>query len=433
MKKNKSSVNIITLGCSKNIVDSEVIMRQLAESNFELKFDSNQNSEIIIINTCGFINDAKQESIDTILECVNAKKNGSAKKVFVTGCLSERYKSELQKEIPEIDGFFGVAELPSLLKSLGAKYKSELLGERLLTTPKHYAYFKVSEGCDRKCSFCAIPLIRGKHVSRPIDSLVKEAEYLSSIGVKEIILIAQDLTYYGIDIYKKNALAELLEKLAKLEKFPWIRLHYAYPTNFPLEVLDVMKEYSSICKYIDIPFQHISDRILQSMQRGHSQKDIYKLIDNFRNRIEDIAIRTSLIVGYPGETSKEFKELIEFVNKAQFDRLGVFKYSPEENTKAFALKDSVSAATKNTRFEDLMQIQQKISLNKNEAKIGKTFKVIIDKLEGDYYIGRTEFDSPEVDNEVLIKAKKEKLEIGNFYNVKINAAEEFDLFGEIAK
>ena len=425
-------INVITLGCSKNLVDSEVLLKQLDKNKFIVSHDSEKlEHDIVIINTCGFINDAKQESIETILQAVKNKKQGRIKKVLVTGCLSARYHDELKKEIPEVDAYFGVNDLKEILNYLDADYKKELIGERHLTTPSHYAYLKIAEGCDRKCSFCAIPLIRGKHISKPVKDIVKEATLLANKGAKELILIAQDLTYYGIDIYKKRKLAELLEKLSDIKNVEWIRLQYAYPAAFPMDVLKVMRERKNICNYLDIPFQHISDRLLKSMNRAIDKKGTLKLIEKIKKEVPGIALRTSLIVGYPGETEKDFKELMNFVNDVKFDRLGVFTYSHEESTKAYQLKDNISAKVKQERADALMKLQENISLEKNEALIGKTLKVIIDRKENEFFVGRTEFDSPEVDNEVLIKASGKSKIIGQLKNVKIIDAEPFDLFGEI--
>ncbi len=426
------TVNIITLGCSKNLVDSESLMKQLKTSGFNVLHDSNKPSEIVVINTCGFINDAKQESIETILQFEGLRKSKKIEKLFVFGCLSERYKEELETEIPVVDKYFGVYNLKELVESIGAHYKDELLGERYLTTPKHYAYLKISEGCDRSCSFCAIPLIKGKHTSRPIEDLVNEAKFLVSQGVKEIILIAQDLSYYGMDIYKKFALAELIDKLSDVKGIKWLRLHYTFPAKFPMNVMDVMKSKSTICKYMDIPVQHISDKLLKNMRRGITKQQTYDLIDFFRKEIPDMALRTTLLVGHPGETDEDFNELIEFVRYAKFERLGVFTYSEEENTySAKYFKDDIPFSIKQTRMNEIMEVQREISKSLNTNKIGKAFKVIIDRKEGDYFIGRTEFDSPEVDNEVIINAGKKKLKIGNFYNVEITGAEDFDLIGEV--
>ena len=421
-------VNVITLGCSKNLVDSEVLMRQL-DNRYEIVSDSNEDSDIIVINTCGFIGDAKEESIDTILSAVEAKKDGRAEKVLVTGCLSERYKKELQGEIENVDGFYGVNDLPQILSDLEVDYKKELIGERHLTTPSHFAYLKVSEGCDRSCSFCAIPLIRGKHISIPEDQLVKEAEFLASQGVKEILLIAQDLTYYGIDIYGKRTIARLVEKLTAIDGIEWIRLHYAYPAGFPEELLQLMNDNPKVCKYLDIPLQHINDRILNSMKRGLGSTGTRKLVQTMKEKIPGVALRTTLIVGYPGETEEEFTELLDFIKEAKFDRLGVFTYSEEEDTSACKLEDDVPENIKQERLDRVMDLQQGISLELNKQRVGKTFKTIIDRKEGDYYVGRTEFDSPEVDNEVLISSN-EPLTIGAFYEVLIDRADFFDLYGK---
>ncbi len=430
--KTKKKLNVVTLGCSKNIVDSEALMSQL-KSSFDVTHESTKDdADIVIINTCGFINDAKQESIDTILSYANAKKEGKIKKVYVMGCLSQRYKEELSKEIPEVDGYFGVNDFAPILNELGIDYKKELLGERLLTTPKHYAYLKIAEGCNRKCSFCAIPLIRGNNISRTIESLIEEAEWLVSNGTKEIILIAQDLTYYGMDIYKKRKLAELLEKLAVIKGLEWIRLHYAYPAAFPMNVIDVMKEHPNICKYLDIPLQHISDDILKSMKRNITGAQTKELIRKIRAKVPDIAIRTTLITGYPGETVKEFNDLKKFIIESMFERLGVFAYSPEENTSAYKLKDSIPQKIKQQRLEELMALQQGISADINQARVGNIYKVIIDRKEGEHWIGRTEYDSPEVDNEVLIPINTKGIKQGNFYNIKINKADDYDLYGEIS-
>jgi len=426
LKKNK--INVITLGCSKNVYDSEVLMGQLKASGKDVVHE--QEGNIVVINTCGFIDNAKEESVNTILEYVDKKEQGIVDKVFVTGCLSERYKPDLEKEIPNVDQYFGTSDLPQLLKVLGADYKHELLGERLTTTPKNYAYLKISEGCDRPCSFCAIPLMRGKHVSQTIEKLVAETEKLAKNGVKELILIAQDLTYYGLDIYKKRNLAELLEKLVKVEGIEWIRLHYAFPTGFPMDVLDLMKREPKICNYIDIPLQHISDAVLKSMRRGTTQEKTTNLLKEFRKAVPGMAIRTTLIVGYPGETEQDFQILKDWVQEMRFERLGCFAYSHEENTHAFALEDDVPAEVKQQRAAEIMDIQAQISWDLNQEKIGRTFKCIIDRKEGPYFIGRTEFDSPDVDNEVLIDASKFYLKVGDFSMIKIIDATEFDLYGE---
>ena len=432
MKKNK--INIITLGCYKNLVDSEGLLGQLKAHGFEVLHESNENNyDTVIINTCGFIGDAKEESINTILQFAKARKKGIIQNLFVMGCLSERYKEDLKNEIPEVDQFFGINQFNEILTKLKSKKQFSITGGRIITTPSHYAYLKIADGCNNKCSFCAIPIIRGKHVSRSIEDIVKEANYLADKGVKEIILIAQDLTYYGIDNYKKRNITRLVEELLKIKKIEWIRLQYAYPTNFPMDLLDIMKHSPNVCKYLDISFQHVSDRILKSMKRRFTQKDSYDFIEKIREKIPGIALRTSLIVGYPGETEKEFNELISFIQTVRFDRLGVFKYSHEEDTEAFSLKDNISEKKKQERMEELMKIQQQISGELNTLKINKTLKIIIDRKEGEYYIGRTEFDSPEVDNEVLIKANEQKLIIGNFYNIKIESTDDFDLYGKIVK
>lgn len=424
----KKKVNIITLGCSKNVFDSEILMGQLYANQFDVQHESKKNDAgIVIINTCGFIDTAKQESIDTILQYAEARKNGLIEKLLVTGCLSERYKSELEKEIPDVDAYFGTRELPRLLKTLNADYKHELVGERILTTPLHYAYFKIAEGCDRPCSFCAIPLMRGKHVSVPIEDLVKSARKLADNGVKELILIAQDLTYYGLDLYKKRKLADLLNCLSDVDGIEWIRLHYAYPSGFPIDVLDVMKQKDNICKYLDIPLQHASNNMLEAMRRGITKEKTINLISEIRNKIPEIAIRTTLITGYPEETEKDFEELKDFVKEMRFDRLGVFPYSHEENTFAYHFKDNVPEQIKMERANQIMQIQQEISLSLNQQKIGKTLKVLFDKKEGNYFVGRTEYDSPDVDNEVLLDAQNSYVRIGHFANVKITDATEFDL------
>ena len=427
LKKNK--INVVTLGCSKNVYDSEVLMGQLRANDKEVVHEEEGN--VVVINTCGFIANAKEESVNTILEYVQKKEEGVVDKVFVTGCLSERYKPDLQKEIPDVNQYFGTTELPGLLKALGADYKHELIGERLTTTPKNYAYLKIAEGCDRPCSFCAIPLMRGKHKSTPIENLVTEAEKLAANGVKELILIAQDLTYYGLDLYKKRNLAELLKNLAKVEGIEWIRLHYAFPTGFPMDVLDVMREEPKICDYIDIPLQHISDHILKSMRRGTTYEKTTNLLKDFRRYVPNMAIRTTLIVGYPGETEEDFQLLKNWVEEMRFERLGCFTYSHEENTHAFNLEDDVPEDVKMERANEIMAIQSQISWELNQQKIGKVFRVLIDRKEGSYFVGRTEFDSPDVDNEVLVNAEDGYLRTGEFFNVKITAAEDFDLYGEV--
>ena len=427
----KHTINVVTLGCSKNVYDSEVLMGQLRANDKEVVHE--KDGEVVVINTCGFIDNAKEESVNTILSYVQKKQEGLVEKVFVTGCLSERYKPDLIKEVPDVDQYFGTTELPSLLAALGADYKHELVGERMTTTPKNYAYLKIAEGCDRPCSFCAIPLMRGKHKSTPIEDLVIEATKLASEGVKELILIAQDLTYYGLDLYKKRALRSLLKALVKVEGIEWIRLHYAFPTGFPLEVLDFMREEPKICNYIDIPLQHISDPILKSMRRGTTQAKTEALIREFRERVPRIAIRTTLIVGYPGETQEDFERLKQWVKDTRFDRLGCFTYSHEENTHAFGLVDNVPEDVKMARANEIMALQSDISWSLNQDKIGREFRVILDRKEGEYYVGRTEFDSPDVDNEVLIPVKDGYLRQGEFYRVKITEAEDFDLYAKIVQ
>ena len=424
----KNVINVVTLGCSKNVYDSEVLMGQLKAGGKEVVHE--QQGNIVVINTCGFINNAKEESINTILDYVQQKEAGLVDKVFVMGCLSERYKPDLEKEIPDVDQYFGTSELPALLKVLGADYKHELIGERLTTTPKNYAYLKISEGCDRPCSFCAIPLMRGTHVSTPIEALVTEAEKLAAKGVKELILIAQDITYYGLDLYKKRALADLLRALVKVEGIEWIRIHYAFPTGFPMDVIEVMKEEPKICNYLDIPLQHISDPILASMKRGTTQEKTTKLLKKFREAMPEMAIRTTLIVGYPGETQSDFEALKSFVKEMRFDRLGCFTYSHEENTTAYQLEDDVPEEVKLARANEIMEIQSQISWELNQEKIGKTFRCLIDRKEGNYFVGRTEYDSPDVDNEVLIDAKKHYVKTGDFVEVKIIDATDYDLYGE---
>lgn len=429
--RNKNKINVITLGCSKNLYDSEVLMGQLKANNLEINNEVNNDSNIVVVNTCGFIDNAKEESINTILEQINRKENGEIDKLFVTGCLSERYKPDLEKEMPNVDEFFGTRDLPRLLKSLGADYKHELVGERLITTPSHYAYLKISEGCDRKCSFCAIPIMRGGHKSNPIPNLVNEARMLAAKGVKELILIAQDLTYYGIDLYKKRKLSELMTKLSEVEGIEWIRIHYAFPTAFPEDVLDVIKNNTKVCTYMDIPLQHISDDLLKSMRRGTSMKKTKNLIKKFREDVPGITIRTSLIVGYPGETEQNFQELLDFVQESKFDRLGVFTYSHEENTHAYKLEDNVPDEVKHQRAEEIMDLQSSISYKLNQKRIGKVYKVLFDRKEGEYFIGRTEFDSPDVDNEVIVSAKDFYLRIGDFANIKITKADHYDLYGDV--
>ena len=431
LKKNK--VNVVTLGCSKNIYDSEVLMAQLKANQFDVEHESmDDDASVVIINTCGFIDNAKQESIDTIIRYVEAKKDGLVDKVYVTGCLSQRYKDDLEKEIPEVDAYFGTRDLPRLLKTLKADYKHELVGERLLTTPSHYAYFKIAEGCDRPCTFCAIPIMRGKHLSTPIEDLIVQAKSLAAKGVKELMLIAQDLTYYGLDLYKKRALADLLRELSEVEGIAWIRLHYAFPSGFPMEVLDVMREKSNICNYLDMPLQHGSTRMLQAMKRGTTREKTEELIAAIREKVPCIAIRTTLIAGYPGETEADFQEMYDWVQRSKFDRLGIFTYSHEENTAAYAFEDDVPAKVKKERADAIMDLQAGISYELNQLKVGKIFSVLFDRVEGDYFIGRTEFDSPEVDNEVLVKKTADNfIRIGDFAQVQITSADHYDLYGEI--
>ena len=426
----KNKINVITLGCSKNTYDSEVLMGQLKSNNKNVVHEEEGN--IVVINTCGFIDNAKQQSIDTILENVKKKNEGLIDKVFVTGCLSERYKPDLKKEIPDVDEYFGTTEMPSLLKHLGADYKHELIGERLLTTPKNYAYLKISEGCDRPCSFCAIPLMRGKHKSVSIEDLVYQAKILAEKGIKELILIAQDSTYYGIDLYGTRSLSKLLKELVKVDGIEWIRLHYAFPNGFPVDVLEVINSEPKICNYIDIPLQHISNKILKSMKRGASMEKINDLLQMFRDKVPEIAIRTTLIVGYPGETNEDYELLKEWVKNTKFDRLGCFTYSHEENTGAYKLIDDVPQKIKNERLNEIMEIQSQISWELNQKKIGKKFKVLIDRKRGNYYVGRTQYDSPDVDNEVLIQADTNFLRVGEFVDVKVIEASDFDLYAEVS-
>lgn len=429
-KNGHKKVNLVSLGCSKNLVDSEVLLRQFQANGLQI-IENSSKADYIVINTCGFINDAKDESIRAILEAVELKKSGKAKKVVVMGCLSERYKSELAEEIPEVDAYFGVTDYRGVLNELGIDFKKELLGERLITTPKHFAYLKISEGCDNPCSFCAIPLIRGKHISKPIPEIIREANYLAQNGAKEIILIAQDSTYYGLDIYGNRELSKLLKELTKVDGIEWIRLLYAFPAKFPEEILDVIAEEEKICKYIDIPFQHISDKILKSMQRGISKRRTYELINLIRKKIPEVAIRTTLIVGYPEETESEFQELVDFVKDMEFDRLGLFTYSQEENTKAFELGDPIPQNEKEARKNYILSIQQEISHKKNQEKIGKRLKVLIDEqIEKNTYLGRSQWDAPEVDNSVIVNSQF-PIEPGKFYEVEIDDALEFDLAGQV--
>lgn len=427
----KDKVNIITLGCSKNMVDSEVLSGQLQANAFDVVHENKKlDHNIVIINTCGFIDKAKEESVNTILDQVSLKKKGKLDKVYVTGCLSERYKQNLEEEIPEVDAYFGTMELPGLLAVLNADYKTELVGERLLSTPSHYAYMKISEGCNRTCSFCAIPLMRGEHRSKPMEELVLEAEKLVKMGVRELMLIAQELTYYGLDLYKKRMLPELLKKLAAVEGIEWIRLHYAYPSKFPLEIIDVMKEEPKVCNYLDIPLQHASDNMLKAMKRQITQQEMKDLIGEIRARIPDICLRTTLIAGFPGETREDVEEVKSFLAEMQFDRVGIFTYSHEEDTSAHALEDNLSAEEKEERAQEIIAFQQDISLEKNQSKIGQTLKVIIDKKEAGRYIGRTAFDSVEVDNEVIVHSSK-KLNPGDFVHVNITKAYDYDLEGDV--
>ncbi|MBP7389623.1 MAG: 30S ribosomal protein S12 methylthiotransferase RimO [Chitinophagales bacterium] len=430
----KDKVSVITLGCSKNIVDSEVLMGQLQHGGYDVQHDKwNKGRNIVIVNTCGFIDRAKEESINTIMEYAEAKTEGRIEKLYVTGCLSQRYKDNLEDEIPEVDAFFGTMELPRLLKTLKVDYKHELIGERFLTTPLHYAYLKISEGCNRTCSFCAIPLMRGKHISRTIEDIITEAKKLAAQGVKELMLIAQELTFYGLDIYKKRRLPDLLHELAKVDGVEWIRLHYAYPAQFPMEIIDAIAENEKVCNYLDMPLQHASDSMLSDMRRNITNKDTRALIKAIRAKIPDIALRTTMLVGYPNESEQDFEDLKKFVSEMRFDRLGVFTYSHEENTRAHKDDDNVPQDIKEERAAELMSIQEEISRELNQMKIGKTYKVLFDRKEGGYFIGRTEFDSPEVDNEVLVDAKTNYVRVGDFAKVKITSAEEFDLYGEVQK
>ncbi len=426
----QKKVNVITLGCSKNLVDSEQLMRQLQSNDYDIMHDSDSDSDIVIINTCGFIDNAKQESINTILEFAALKNKGKLNKLIVTGCLSQRFAKELKTEIKDVDAWFGTADLPQLLKYINADYRKELLGERLLSTPGHYAYLKISEGCSRTCAFCAIPLMRGKHRSKTIEILLSEAQNLASKGTKELILIAQELTYYGLDIYKKRMLDSLLRQLAGIDGIEWIRLHYAYPNQFPLNILPVINEYDNICKYLDIPFQHANNAVLKRMQRNSNRHDQELLIEKIRKAVPNIALRTTMLVGFPGETESEFNDLLQFVADTGFDRLGVFTYSHEESTSAFALKDDVPTPLKEERAARLMALQQEISFEKNKNRIGEVLKVLIDRCEGDYFIGRSQFDSPEVDNEILISTQDDYLRIGDFVQAKITDVSDFDLFAK---
>jgi len=427
----QDKVNVITLGCSKNMVDSEVMMHQLAANDFDVMHDSNEEANIVIINTCGFIDRAKEESINMILKYAGERAEGNIDKLYVTGCLSARYKDDLEAEIPEVDAYFGTVELPALLEKLEADYKHELIGERQLLTPPHYAYLKISEGCNRTCAFCAIPLMRGKHISKPIERIVEEAKGLAKNGVKELMLIAQELTYYGLDIYKKRRLADLLRALNEVEGIEWIRLHYAYPSKFPLEVFEAMKDLPNVCNYIDMPLQHASNSVLKRMRRQITVEETTKLINQARQIVPNLAFRTTMLVGFPGETEEEYQELVDFVKEMQFERLGVFQYSHEENTLAYELEDDVPAEIKEKRAAHLMEVQQEISWQKNQTRVGQTLKVLFDRVEGDYFVGRTAYDSPEVDNEVLVKKSDNFVRIGDFALVKINEATDFDLFGDV--
>lgn len=430
----KDKVNVITLGCSKNLVDSENLITQLRANDYDVAHDSDrQDANIVVINTCGFIDLAKQESIDTIVEYAGIKQSGGIDKLYVTGCLSQRYKDSLEEEIPEVDAFFGTMEMPALLARMEADYKYELLGERQITTLPHYAYLKIAEGCNRTCSFCAIPLMRGKHISRPVEELVMEARNLARRGVKELLLIAQELTYYGLDLYKTRELPRLMHALADVEGIEWIRLHYAYPSKFPLEILDAMAQRPNICNYLDMPLQHASDRVLDIMRRQITRAETEELIAKIREKVPDISLRTTFLVGHPGETEADFEQLLDFVQQQQFERVGVFQYSHEESTRAYDLPDDIPAEVKAERAQRLMDVQQEISLQKNEAKVGKIYRTLFDRQEGKYFIGRTEADSPEVDNEVLVPAKGNYVRLGDFAHVKITSAEEFDLYGELVK
>ncbi len=430
LKKNK--VNVVTLGCSKNLVDSEVLMGQLKGNNIDVAHESQDGDfNVVVVNTCGFIDKAKEESINTILDYAEAKRIGAIDKLYVTGCLSQRYKDNLEQEIKEVDSFYGTRELPALLKTLKADYKHELVGERLLTTPRHYAYVKISEGCNRTCAFCAIPIMRGKHISKPIEELVKEVGNLAAQGVKEIMLIAQELTFYGLDIYKKRSLSLLLDALCDIEGIEWIRLHYAYPSQFPMDIIETMARQPKICNYLDIPLQHASNNVLKAMRRKVTHQDTRNTINEIRSILPEIAIRTTMLVGFPGETREDFVELKDFVEEMRFERLGVFTYSHEEGTHGYKLDDDVPEEEKAQRANELMEIQQEISYELNEAKIGKTFKVLFDKKEGESFVGRTAYDSPDVDNEVLVDATNQYVSIGEFANVKITDATDFDLFGEL--
>jgi ribosomal protein S12 methylthiotransferase len=430
----EDKVNVITLGCSKNMVDSEVLMNQLQANDFEVVHDSNdEDANIVIVNTCGFIDLAKEESINTILAYADLRGKDEIDKLYVTGCLSQRYKDNLEQEIPEVDAYFGTLELPALLEKLEADYKHDLIGERMLMTPPHYAYLKISEGCNRTCSFCAIPLMRGKHISKTIEALVEEAKSLAKKGVKELMLIAQELTYYGLDIYKKRCLADLLRALSDVEGIEWIRLHYAYPSKFPLDIFDVMKELPKVCNYIDMPLQHANNDVLKRMHRQITREDTVALIEEARSRVPNLTFRTTLLVGFPGETEEEFQDMVNFVQEMKFERVGVFQYSHEENTSAHDLEDDVPAEVKERRAATIMDVQRDISWDNNLAKVGKTFKVLFDRVEGEFFVGRTEFDSPEVDNEVLVKTEDNYVRIGDFAMIEVIDATEYDLYGIVVK
>ncbi len=427
----QDKVNVVTLGCSKNLVDSENLITQLKANDYDVIHDSEDDANIIIINTCGFIDLAKEESINTIVQYAEIKANGGIDKLYVTGCLSQRYKDDLEQEIPEVDAFFGTMELPGLLAKLNADYKHDLIGERSLTTPQHFAYMKISEGCNRTCSFCAIPLMRGKHISRSIESLVTEAKHFASIGVKELVLIAQELTYYGLDLYKKRSLPELLDALCAVDGIEWIRLHYAYPSKFPREIFDAMAKQPKVCNYLDIPLQHASDGVLERMKRQTTCQEQRELIEYARTVVPDIAIRTTFLVGFPGETEEEFQDLCDFVEEMKFDRVGVFQYSHEEDTSGYLLEDDVTTEEKSERANRIMEIQQSISFEHNLARVGKTMKVLFDRKEGGYFVGRTEYDSPEVDNEVLVSAEDQYVRLGDFAMIEITDAEDYDLYGKV--
>ncbi len=432
--RKQDRINIITLGCSKNLVDSEVLLSQLKANEMDAWHEREKNdANVIVVNTCGFIDNAKKESIDTILQYAEAKARGEIDKLIVTGCLSHRYKDELNEEIPEVDAWFGTLELPNLLRSMGADYKHELIGERLLTTPKHYAYLKISEGCDRPCSFCAIPLMRGKHVSKSFEQLESEVKHLVKNGTKEILLIAQDSTYYGLDLYGERKLGELLRRLSDIEGLEWLRLHYAFPSQFPMDALEVIAERPNICKYLDIPLQHITDNMLKTMRRGITRRRTEELIRIIREKVPGIALRTTMLVGHPGETEEDFEELCNFVREFRFDRLGVFTYSHEENTHAYTLEDSIPQEVKEQRADRLMEIQQEISDQLNAARVGKVYRVLFDRLEGEFFVGRTEADSPEVDNEVLVKASEHYIRVGDFADVRITGHTPYDLYGEVVR